>query len=79
MSKTVTLRIGENIYDMFRAMAERENRPLSNFIETAALRYLQENELVDDFEMREISQNTNLLSSLKKGHADAKARRGRFV
>jgi uncharacterized protein (DUF1778 family) len=79
MSKTVTLRIGENIYDMFRAMAERENRPLSNFIETAALRYLQEHELVDDFEMREISQNTNLLSSLKKGHADAKARRGRFV
>ena len=79
MSKTVTLRIGENIYDMFRAMAERENRPLSNFIETAALRYLQEHELVDEFEMREISQNTNLLSSLKKGHADAKARRGRFV
>jgi predicted transcriptional regulator len=79
MSKTVTLRIGENIYDMFSAMAERENRPLSNFIETAALRYLQEHELTDEFEMREISQNANLLSSLKRGHADAKARRGRFV
>ena len=79
MSKTVTLRIGENVYDMFRAMADRENRPLSNFIETAALRYLQEHELVDEFEMREISQNINLLSSLKRGHADAKARKGRFV
>ena len=79
MSKTVTLRIGENIYDMFRVMAERENRPLSNFIETAALRYLQEHELVDEFEMKEISQNINLLSSLKRGHADVKARRGRFV
>ena len=64
---------------MFRAMAECENRPLSNFIETAALRYLQEHELVDEFEMREISQNINLLSSLKRGHADAKARKGRFV
>jgi len=79
MSKTVTLRIGENIYDMFRAMAERENRPLSNFIETAALRYLQEHELVDEFEMREISQNINLFSSMKRGHADVKVRKGSFV
>lgn len=79
MSKTVTLRIGENNYDMFRAMAERENRPLSNFIETAVLRYLQEHELADEFEMTEISGNASLLASLKRGHADAKARRGRLV
>ena len=79
MSKTVTLRLGENIYDMFRLMAERENRPMSNFIETAVLRYLQEHEFADDFEMTEISGNASLLASLKKGHADAKAQRGRFV
>ena len=79
MSKTVTLRIAEGSYEMFRTMAERENRPLSNFIETAALRYVEEHEVVDEFEMREIADNTDLVSSLKQGHADAKARRGRFV
>ena len=79
MSKTVTLRIGEDIYLMFRAMAERENRPLSNFIETAAMRYVEEHELADELEMKEISGNAELLTSLKKGTADAKARRGRFV
>ncbi len=79
MSKTVTLRIGENVYQMFRAMAERENRPLSNFIETAALRYVEDHELADEAEMKEISGNTELLTGLKRGTADAKARRGRFV
>ena len=79
MSKTVTLRIGENAYQMFRAMAERENRPLSNFIETAAIHYVEEHGLADEFEMQEIYGNTELLTSLKKGTADAKARRGRFV
>ena len=79
MSKTVTLRIGEDIYQMFSVIAERENRPLSNFIETAAMRYVEEHELADELEMKEISENTELLTSLKKGTTDAKARRGRFV
>jgi uncharacterized protein (DUF1778 family) len=79
MSKTVTLRIGEDIYQMFRAMAEQENRPLSNFIETAAMRYVEEHELADEMEMKEITGTTELLTSLKRGTADAKARRGRFV
>ena len=38
MSKTVTLRLSEKTYERFRTLAERENRPLSNFIETAASR-----------------------------------------
>lgn len=79
MSKIVTLRVAEPVYDVFRTMAERENRPLSNFIETAALRYVEEQAVVDEFEMREIAGNAKLNSSLKRGHADAKARRGRFV
>ncbi len=79
MSRTVTLRIGDGAYKIFRAIAERENRPLSNFIETAALRYVQDHEMADEFEMNEISGNKVLLSSLKRGSADAKARRGRFV
>ena len=35
MSKTVTLRLDEEVYQRFRSMAERDNRPLSNFIENS--------------------------------------------
>ena len=79
MSKTVTLRLPEEIYERFRTLAERENRPLSNFIETAASRYVETEQLVDEFEMAEIESNAELNRSLKRGIKDAKARRGRFV
>jgi len=78
-SKTVTLRVAEPVYEIFRVMAERENRALSNFIETAALRYVEEHELVDEFEMREIADNEALNASLKRAYGDVEAGRGRFV
>jgi len=79
MSKTVTLRLPEQTYERFRTLAERENRPLSNFIETAASRYVETEQLVDEFEMAEIQANSELNRSLKRGIKDAKAGRGRFV
>ena len=79
MSKTVTLRLDDAVYQRFRVMAERDNRPLSNFIETAALRYLEREEYVDEFEMEEIRTNRNLNVGIERGLADAEARRGRFV
>ena len=79
MSKTVTLRLKDPIYRMFRTMAERDNRPLSNFIETAALRFLEEHQTVDEFEMAEIKSNRGLVRSLRRGAEDAKRGRGRFV
>ncbi len=69
MSKTVTLRLNENIYDLFKAMAESDNRPLSNFIETSALRYIQEHEYVDNYEIEEIRGNQQLNKSLKRVHS----------
>lgn len=79
MSKTVTLRLDESVYGKLRKWAERDNRALSNFIETAALRFIEEHEVVDEFEMAEIEGNKALNSSLKKGLKDAKAGKGRFV
>ena len=79
MSKTVTLRLNENIYKLFRAMAESDNRTLSNFIETSALRYIEEHEYVDDFEMNEIRSNQQLNRSLKRALKDMKAKKGKFV
>ena len=79
MSRMVTLRLDDPVYRMFRAMAERENRPLSNFIETAAKRFIEEHGLVDEYEMAEIRGNRELNLGLKRGLADAKKKRGRFV
>jgi predicted transcriptional regulator len=79
MPKTVTLRIDDKLLDRFRHHAEMENRSISNFIETATLRYIEESELIEDFEMSEILNNDNLLKRLKKGSDDARKKRGRFV
>lgn len=79
MGKTVTLRVSQSAYEMFRVMAERENRPLSNFIETAALRYMEEHLTLDEYERAEIAGNQELSASLRQGHQDARAQRGRFV
>ncbi|MDP3980943.1 MAG: CopG family transcriptional regulator [Chlamydiota bacterium] len=79
MSKTVTLRLDDKVYKKFRGLAEYDNRPLSNFIETAALRFVEEHEYVDVFEMAEIKDNVSLNRSIKNGLRDAKAKRGCFV
>jgi len=79
MSKTLTLRLDEPVYRLFKTVAERENRPISNFIETAVMRFVKEYETADEFEMAEIRSNTKLNKSLKRGHQNAKNRRGAFV
>ncbi|MGI8907970.1 MAG: CopG family transcriptional regulator [Candidatus Sumerlaeaceae bacterium] len=79
MSKTVTLRLDEQVYQHLRSAAHRENRPLSNFIETSVLRYLEEQQYADDFEMKEIGENRELNSRLNKAYRDLKGRKGKFV
>lgn len=79
MSKTVTLRLRDEVYSLFRAFAEGDNRSLSNFIETSALRFIREHEYVDDHESAEILADASLQKSLRRGHRDAKARKGRMV
>lgn len=79
MSKTVTLRLDDETYRKLRSHAESDNRPISNFIETAALRYVEKRECVGEFEMTEIRNNASLNRSIKRGLRDAKGRRGRFV
>jgi len=79
MSRTVTLRLEEEVFLRFRALAERDHRPLSDFIQTAALRYVESEQFVDEFEMEEIRGNTELNESLGRGLQDAKNGRGRFA
>ncbi|MDI6740230.1 MAG: CopG family transcriptional regulator [Candidatus Edwardsbacteria bacterium] len=64
---------------MHHDAAERDNRLLSNFIETAALRYIEESGLADEAEVAAIRSDKSLDASLKRGLRDAKARNGRFA
>ena len=79
MSKTVTLRLKDEVYRAFLEAAQAENRPLSNLIETAALNKIREQQFVDDVEMAEILADKDLLKRIQKGSREAKLRKGRFV
>jgi predicted transcriptional regulator len=79
MSKTITLILKDNVYNLLRRLAKQDNRTLSNFIETSTLRYIAEHEYADEDEMAEIRGNQELNRSLKRGMKDAKLKKGRFV
>ena len=79
MSKTVTLRLDDETYEVFRAAASAQNRPLSNMIETAAMAQIRDEQFVDDHEMADILADRKLQARLKKGSKAAARREGRFV
>jgi predicted transcriptional regulator len=79
MSKTVTLRLNDDVYAKFRAFAASDNRSLSNFIETSALRYLAEAQYLDEFEMAEIDSNKELQAGLKQAFKDARNHNGNLI
>jgi len=76
MSKVVTIRLGEEEYNRIKAAAQADNRPISNFIETATLRFLEQTEFADEREMAEIRADKKLMTSLQAGTEDIK--KGRF-
>jgi predicted transcriptional regulator len=79
MSKTVTLRLKDEVYKAFLEVAQAENRSLSNLIETAALVKIREQQFADDVELAEILANQDLMKRIKKGSREARTRKGRFV
>lgn len=72
MSKTITIRLDDDTYEMFKKAAEGDRRTISNFIEYATLAYLTNDIYVSDNEMDEIMANTSLTKSLKSGLNDIK-------
>ena len=79
MPKTVTLRLKDEVYKAFVEAAQAENRPLSNFIETAAFARIKEQQFADDVEMAEIQANQDLIKRINKGSQEARTRKGHFV
>ena len=79
MSKTITLRLSDESYKVYKKLADRDNIPISNFIETAVKRFIEHNVHVDEFEMEEIRNNKELNKSIKRGLSDMKSKKGKLV
>ena len=67
MSKTITIRIDDSTYELFKKAANGERRTITNFIEYATLNYLTNENYVSDIEMKEIYSYSN---DLKMGLED---------
>ena len=79
MPKTITLRLKDEVYKAFVEAAQAENRPLSNFIETAVFARIRDQQFAEDLEMAEIRANQDLIKRINKGSQEARTRKGRFV
>lgn len=79
MAKTLTLRLDDDVYQLFASAAQAESRSMANLIQRAALAQIRERQFAEDYEMAEILANESLLERLKQGSADARMGRGRFV
>ena len=76
MAKTITVRVDDNVYTMFKKAAEGQKRTISNYLEYATLNYTISETVVDDSEMKEIIAFEN---EIKAGLADIPAGRYKVI
>lgn len=76
MSKTITIRLDDKVYEMLKKAADGQKRTISNYIEYATLNYTINETFVDDFEMAEIM---TFAEDLQKGLADISAGRYNII
>ncbi|MFC2130793.1 CopG family transcriptional regulator [Bacteroidota bacterium] len=76
MSKTLTIRIDDSTYELFKLAADGERRTISNFIEFAAINYTLNDLFVSDEEMDEIKA---ILPGIKRGLAETKKGKYKIV
>ena len=79
MSKTITLRVKEETYELYKKLAKEDNRSMSNFIETAVNKYIEDDIYIDEKEMKEILNDKELMKSIERGIEDVKKGRVKLV
>jgi predicted CopG family antitoxin len=79
MQKTITMRINDDVYEMFKKAAHGSRRTISNFLEYATLSFLSQDTYVSDHEMKEILKDNELIGSLKQGEKEIRSRRFKIV
>ena len=76
MAKTITVRIDDSTYDIFKLAADGQKRTISNYLEYATRNYIMNEAIVDDMEMNEILKYEK---DIKKGLSDISAGRYRII
>jgi len=76
MAKTVTVRVDDDIYNIFKKAADGQRRTISNYIEYATLNYTINESVVDDEEMNEILACS---TDIEKGIKDISAGRYKII
>ena len=76
MARTITVRIDDSTYDIFKLAAAGQKRTISNYLEYATLNYTMNETIVDDIEMNEILKSEE---DIKKGLSDISAGRYRII
>lgn len=79
MAKTITVRVNDTTYEKIKNAAESERRTISNFIEHATLSFVENSSFVNDEEMKDIIEDSELLENLKKSMDDVKRGKYRIV
>ena len=79
MSKTVTVRLKDDVYQTIKSAAQAEKRTISNLIEFATVSYLESSSFVSDEEMQEILENKNLIRNLQDSLKDIEKGKYRIV
>ena len=74
--RTITVRIDDSTYDIFKLAADGQKRTISNYLEYATLNYTMNETIVDDIEMNEILKYEK---DIKKGLSDISAGRYRII
>jgi uncharacterized protein (DUF1778 family) len=76
MAKTITLKVDDSVYDIFKKAANGNRRTISNFLEFAAINYIFSDTVVDDNEMNEIMRNEE---NIQKGLSDVENGRYKII
>ena len=79
MAKTITLKLKESEFEQVKSFAKKDNRTISNLLKTAIFKFMEQSQIIDDFEMQNIEENTELVQRIKDGSQDAQYKKGRFV
>ena len=79
MSKTVTVRLDDDVYQTIKSAAEAEKRTISNLVEFATVSYLESSSFVSDEEMREVLENKDLIRTLQAALKDIERGNYRIV
>lgn len=75
----MTVRIDDSTYRRIKSAADAERRTISNFIEYATMTYVENSSFVDNDEMRGISEDKELVTTLNKAMDDIKRGKYRIV